>query len=77
MQSRNMDQPSRPSLKRGDRVQLKDYPPKYPLFVVAIAGGKIAIGSDLWPVGATIKIDAKSNDIVTINDRPVSFSRRG
>ena len=39
-------------MKRGDRITTTEYPDDYPLVIVAIAGGKIAIGSPKWPKGA-------------------------
>lgn len=40
-------------MKRGDRITTTEYPADYPLVIVAVAGGKVAIGSPKWPKGAT------------------------
>jgi hypothetical protein len=40
-------------MKRGDRVTTTEYPADYPLVIVVVAGGKVAIGSPNWPKGAT------------------------
>ena len=41
------------NMKRGDRVTTTEFPAGYPLVIVAVAGGKVAIGSPNWPRGAT------------------------
>lgn len=66
-----MDQPSRPSLKRGDRIQTTEYPSDYPLLIVVIAGGKIGVGSPRWPRGATWPIEL--HQVTMVNDRAVKF----
>jgi hypothetical protein len=45
-------------MKIGDRVTAQGFPSDYPLMILTIVGGKVAIGSPKWPIGAT---------------RPVSF----
>jgi hypothetical protein len=40
-------------MKIGDRVTAQGFPSDYPLMILAIVGGKVAIGSPRWPVGAT------------------------
>jgi hypothetical protein len=40
-------------MKRGDRITTNEYPADYPLVIVVVAGGKVAIGSPKWPKGAT------------------------
>ena len=40
-------------MKRGDRITTTEYPADYPLVIVVVAGGKVAIGSPKWPKGAT------------------------
>ncbi len=40
-------------LKIGDRVTAQGFPSDYPLMILAIVGGKVAIGSPRWPIGAT------------------------
>jgi hypothetical protein len=43
-------------MKRGDRVTTTEYPDDYPLVIVVVAGGKIAIGSPNWPKGAVYPV---------------------
>jgi hypothetical protein len=40
-------------MKIGDRVTAQGFPSDYPLMILAIVSGKVAIGSPRWPIGAT------------------------
>jgi hypothetical protein len=59
------------SLNVGDRVTAQGFPPDYPLAVLAIVGGRIAIGSPRWPKGANHPVDY--SQITSINGVPVAF----
>jgi hypothetical protein len=52
-------------------VQTTEFPENYPLVVLAIAGGRLAIGSPLWPVGANHAM--KYSQIISINGQPCQF----
>jgi hypothetical protein len=58
-------------LKIGDRVTTTEFPPDYPLVVLAIAGGKLAIGSPRWPVGANRPMEY--HQIASVNGVPCQF----
>jgi hypothetical protein len=57
--------------QRGDRITCQDYPLDYPLMVLAVVGGRVAIGSPLWPRGANHPVEL--HQITSINDQPVHF----
>ncbi len=61
-------------MRIGDRVTTTDYPPDYPLVILAIVGGRLAIGSPLWPKGATDPVEF--HQITSVNDRPVEVPQR-
>jgi hypothetical protein len=58
-------------MKIADRVTTTEFPEDYPLMVVAIAGGRLAIGSPRWPVGANRPMEY--HQITSINGVPVAF----
>jgi hypothetical protein len=58
-------------MKIGDRVQTTEFPSNYPLMVLAIAGGRLAIGSPRWPQGANCAMDY--SQITSVNGVPVAF----
>jgi hypothetical protein len=58
-------------LKIGDRVTAQGFPSDYPLMILAIAGGKVAIGSPRWPIGANYGVFLCQ--IRTVNGSPVAF----
>jgi hypothetical protein len=60
-------------LKIGDRVTTTEFPSDYPLVVLAIAGGRLAIGSPRWPCGANYAMEY--HQITTINGVPVAFPK--
>jgi hypothetical protein len=61
-------------MRIGDRVTCSDYPPDYPLVILAIVGGRLAIGSPLWPKGANYPVEL--HQITSVNDRPVEVPQR-
>lgn len=58
-------------MRISDRVAVAGFPDDYPLVIVAIAGGRMAMGSPLWPKGATRAISPA--DIRSINGAPAQF----
>jgi hypothetical protein len=60
-------------LRIGDRVTTTEFPEDYPLMVLAIAGGRLAIGSPRWPTGANYAMEY--HQITTINGVPVAFQQ--
>jgi hypothetical protein len=58
-------------MKIGDRVTTTEFPSDYPLMVLAIAGGRLAIGSPRWPTGANRATDY--SQILSINGQPCQF----
>lgn len=58
-------------ISRGDVVTAQGFPDEYPLMVLAIAGGRLAIGSPLWPVGANRAVEF--HQITSVNGIPVQF----
>ncbi|NJM47943.1 MAG: hypothetical protein HC860_18690 [Alkalinema sp. RU_4_3] len=67
-------------ISRGDRVTVTGYPEDYPLMVLAVAGGKVAIGSSHWPAGANWAIDPSQitsvNGLVYAEPKPATHQRR-
>jgi hypothetical protein len=61
-------------MRIGDVVTAQDWPDEYPLMVVAIAGGRVAIGSPRWPVGANRPMDY--SEIQTVNGVRVQFEAK-
>lgn len=57
--------------KVGDSVKARDFPSNLDLLVLAIAGGRIAIGSPDWPRGANYAVDL--SDILEINGVPYAM----
>ena len=57
--------------KPGDRITTKNYEIDYPLKIVAVAGGRIAIGSSRWPTGATQFIAL--SELTSVNGESVNF----
>ncbi len=60
-------------LKIGDRATAQGFPLDYPLVVLAIVGGRVAIGSPRWPKGANPLGD--SHPWASINGLPVAFPK--
>jgi hypothetical protein len=60
-------------LRIGDVVEAIGFDPSYPLMIVAIAGGRIAIGSPLWPPGANIPVEL--HQITSRNGEPCEFPK--
>ncbi|NJN49067.1 MAG: hypothetical protein HC805_03835 [Alkalinema sp. RL_2_19] len=60
-------------LKIGDRVTTTEFSDDYPLMVLAIAGGRLAIGSPRWPWGANHAMEY--HQITSVNGVPVAFPR--
>jgi hypothetical protein len=58
-------------MKIGDRVTTTEFPPDYPLMVLAISGGRVAIGSPKWPTGANYPMDY--SQIASVNGVPCQF----
>lgn len=58
-------------ISRGDRVTVQDWPEDYPLMVLAIVSGRVAIGSPMWPVGANHPVDL--HQITSVNGDRVHF----
>jgi hypothetical protein len=54
-------------------VTLKDFPVDYPLFIVAMAGGLVAIGSNLWPKGANKAVEPC--EITSVNGAETKFEK--
>jgi hypothetical protein len=52
-------------MKRGDRINTTEFPADYPLVILSIVGDKIAIGSPLWPKGASRPLNPQQ--ITTVN----------
>jgi len=60
------------SLRIGDRVTTADFPDDYPLEVLAIAGGRLAICSPRWPQGANYPIER--HQLTSVNGVRVQFA---
>ena len=58
-------------ISRGDVVKAQGFPDEYPLMVLAIAGGRVAIGSPLWPCGANRAVEFYQ--ITSVNGVSVKF----
>jgi hypothetical protein len=58
-------------MRIGDSVTAQGFSPDYPLMVLAIAGGRLAIGSPRWPKGANRPMDY--SQITGVNGVPVAF----
>jgi hypothetical protein len=61
-------------LKIADRVTTTEFPEDYPLMVLAIAGGRLAIGSPRWPQGANRAMDY--SQITSVNGVRVQFEAK-
>jgi len=57
-------------MKRGDRVTTTEFPVDYPLVIVVVAGGKVAICSPNWPKGATRPITPQQ--ITSVNGTKIN-----
>lgn len=58
-------------MRIADRVTTTEFPEDYPLMVLAIAGGRVAIGSPRWPVGANRAM--VYSQIISVDGVPVAF----
>jgi hypothetical protein len=58
-------------MRIGDVVTAQGFPEDYPLMVLAIAGGRVAMGSPRWPKGATRVVEP--DQITSINGQPCQF----
>jgi hypothetical protein len=58
-------------LKIGDRVTVAGYPPGYPLVVLVVCGGRVAIGSPRWPRGTGYPVEF--HQITSVNGGLVQF----
>jgi hypothetical protein len=61
-------------MRIGDSVTAQGFSPDYPLMVVAIAGGRVAIGSPMWPQGANHAMDY--SQITSVNGVRVQFEAK-
>jgi hypothetical protein len=58
-------------MRIGDSVTAQGFSPDYPLVVLAVAGGRLAIGSPRWPQGANRAMDY--HQITSVNGVRVQF----
>jgi hypothetical protein len=63
-------------MRVGDRVTAQDFPSDYPLMILAIVGGKVAIGSPRWPMYATHPVSLHQSEKSDHTDRDYQSIQR-